>query len=894
MRMNCRVVVLAALIWGLHSVVFCAGAETEAEEDKVSLPPLPVLGPTALTADAGEAKAYLRWNLQLEDDRVVGWKVMQTRPAKADLSKELLTEPAFVVRDLTNGTPYNFAVVGVLKDGQATPPSNTVTVTPRATGVAKLVPLKASQLTGKDPKKGDTSSFGPFKEIAYGPQAVKVVFPDGQELTYDNYRPVDWKSHDGTHLLYPLTFGNGLDIGKFDERGLPTVISPEGVRHGQPFFPESVEAPLPPQGGPATHDSGDAQAGTKHAWLTEPMTQRLDAVRSNDARPEWFAPTIDGDRVTFHYWMPMTALGYRSWNYVLVWETWWPLERDRHGTKYHGLARLVEVEMLSAFKHGYQVMLNNGFGPNGTRKGVVSYSTGFREPGHEIVDFSGEKNCQVIFQSPKPPRRGYGYHPDHDCLQASPLIFYDWGKGSLTITARSLYYHCANNSSSYIEQGADGVWPNLAWDMALAGKRTAVDTVEYLYSGETDQPLPQRFINARFEVYGDVSRRMGVQSELGAVAMVAPHWQIKPAGGPEEFARKQIEQLKGKAVDVLAMYHDTWQAVPYTVDDAYRLDENHDCNPHLKAMCGLIKQAGYHPGLWFRPEFVKTSLPAALSERIPTARIYYGYANASYPDVTELLQRRGIPLFRENPKWARLRRDGSFPYETSYQWIPMSLAGDWWNRVIWPAMNMTAKLGYERVLVDGGFGGMQGVDYTPLHLGKATGAVAAQPYWWRFWRTLEFLGLRIFGECTVGWKGGNVAAGGPADEYCPWMFHMGWFIGCGKALQGPEQTHRLYQLYNSNREESGTPAVRRYARKFYESHRAPEWIELQDLRQLDPVEVAAKVGESPVAGAGTRSTEQESVKIKVRPWTWSDAVWHFEDGTSAVYPAYEKISWNTE
>ena len=75
----------------------------------------------------------------------------------------------------------------------------------------------------------------------------------------------------------------------------------------------------------------------------------------------------------------------------------------------------------------------------------------------------------------------------------------------MTIAARSLYYHCANNSCSYIEQGADGVWPNLAWDLAVAGRCTAVDTVEYWYMSDMAQPLPQRFINARFETYGDVA-----------------------------------------------------------------------------------------------------------------------------------------------------------------------------------------------------------------------------------------------------------------------------------------------------------------------------------------------------------------------------------------------------
>jgi hypothetical protein len=836
-----------------------------------------LLSPTALTGDAGDGRVYLRWNPQFEDDRVLGWKVLQLEPAKAELTKEVLTEPAFIVRALANGKPCTFAVIGVLKDGRTTPPSNTVTVTPRPTGEAKLVSLRATYASGANVTKGDSVSFGRFKDITFGDRAVKVVFPDGQELIYDKYRPVDWKARDGMHLIYPLTFGNGLDIGRFDDRGLSTVISPEGQRHG------------PGSTGP---DPVDVQAGTKHAWLTEPMTQPVAGVRNNDARLEWLPPTVDGDRVTFHYWQPLVAMGYRSWTYVLVWETWWPIERERHGTKYHGLARLIEVEMLSALKHGYLVMLNNGFGPDGSRQGVVSYSTGFREPGHEIVDFSGDRNLQVVFQSYQPPRRGYGYHPNHQCLQASPLIFYDWGSGSLTIAARSLYYHCANASSSYVEQGADGVWPNLAWDMAIAGKRTAVDTVEHLYTADVAQPLPQRFLNARFEAYGDVSRRMGVQSELGAVAMDAPHSQMKPGGGPVEFAKKYVEKYKQTGIDTVGMYHDTWQAVPITVDDAYRLDENYDSNPQLKAMCKVLRDAGFHPGLWFRPEFTKTSLPAALSERIPTAEIYYGYSMAHYPEVVDLLRRRGIPLFRENPKWARLRRDGSFPYETSYQWVPMSMTGDWWNRIIWPSLSMTSRLGFDRVLVDGGFGGMQGVDYSAMHLGKSDGALALQPYWWRFWRTLHHLGIRAFGECTMGWKGGNVTAGGKSDELFPWMIHLGWYIGQGGAFQSPEQAHRLYQLYNSHRGDAGNPAVRRFARKFYESHRAPDWIELKDLRQLGPTEMIVKVGDSPVAGGATRSTKDDTVKIQTRPWTWTDVVWHYDDGTTAVYPAYEKVDWS--
>lgn len=654
--------------------VFARGAETTKSPLQASLPPLPVLSPTALCADAGEDRAYLRWNPQWEDDRVIGWTVRQLQPAEAELTREVLTEPAFVVHGLTNGASYTFTVAGVLKDGRLTPPSNLAIVTPRATGQAKVVNLKPRGRSSAAESQSDTLSFGQFQNISFGQNAVKIIFPDGQELIYDNFRPMDWKARNGTHLLYPLPFGNGLDIGKFDDRGLPSVISPDG----------------PWQGPVASERRTDVQTGTKHPWLTEPMTPLVAGVNNNDARPRWFAPTVDGDQVTFHYWQPLVALGYRSWNFVLVWETWWPIERERHGTKYHGLARLVEVEMLSALRDGYQVMLNNGFGPSGSRQGVISYSTGFREPGHEVVDFSGERNRQVVFQSPKPPRRGYGYHPNHDSLQASPLIFYDWGAGSLTITARSLYYHCANNSTSYIEQGADGAWPNLAWDLAVAGRRTAVDTVEYLYTADMTLPLPQRFINARFDAYGEVSRRMGVQAELGAVAMDAPHWQLKQEGGPVSFAQKYIAKLKDTGIDVLAMYHDTWQAVPVTVEDDYRLDEKHDSNPELKAMNAILK-------------------------------------------------------------------------------------------------------------------------------------------------------------------------------------------------------------YNSCQGNAGNAAVRRFARRFYETHRAPDWIELRDLRQLEPVEVTAAIGDSPVAGnVGTRSSEQKSVQEQVRPWTWSDAVWHYDDGTSAVYPAYERIDWSRE
>ena len=846
------------------------------------LPPLPVLSPTALTGDAGDGRAYLRWNLQLEDERVVGWKVLQLEPEARTLTPDALTEPQFVARGLANGKAYTFSVSGVLKGGSATPQSNTVTLTPRDVGAAKVQPLE----------RGAKVAVGQFSDVQVGPYGARIVFPDGQELAYDNLRPIDWKTREGEHLLYPRMFGNGLDIGRFDKRGLPLVIPPEGLKRDTIELDGAVWSTSAPGG----FEYRDLQHGTRHPHITDPLTLPLDR-EWHDARVRWFAPQIDGNRVTLHYWQPLVLEGYTAWQYVLVWETWWPIERERHGTTYRGLARLVEVQMPEAWRDGYQVMLNNGFGPNGgSRHGVVSYSSGFRRPMHEIVDFSGDKSRQVFFQHPKPPRRGT-YHPNQDCLQASPLIFYDWGKGSLTLAARGLYYHCSNNSISYPEQGADGVWPSLAWDMAVAGKRAAVDTVEYLFAADTSQPLPQRYMNARFEALGDVSRRMGVQDDVPCAAVHGTHFSVQHDGGPLAHAEKQLAQYRESGLDGFFIFHDFWNSVPATVDDAYRLDESHDCNLSIKAMCDRFHQGGVRVGFWYRPEVVKTSIASALSETIPTADAYYGYASAKYPDVVALLGRRGIPVVRENPDWIRRQRDGSWPVHTHYQWVPMSMASGWWDRVMWPTIRMSAKLGFDWMLMDGGFGGLQGVDYAPMLAGKAKGAVACQPYWWRLFRTIQHVGMRLFGECTVGWKGGFVNLAGPGDEHFIWMYQASCIWG-NNELSSPESLHKLFQLYSGSggdrmaRKE--VAPVCRYASRLFRAHRPPDWIELKDLRQGEPREVTLDVAESPVAGGPTRVTKENKLTFTVRPWTWTDAVWHYNDGSQIVYAAYEKIDWTKE
>jgi hypothetical protein len=848
---------------------------------QVPYPPLPILPPTALTGDAGDGRAYLRWNLQLEDERVTGWEVLQLAPSRVLLTPVPIREdPAYVVHSLKNGTAYTFAVVGVLKNSTLTPQSNTVTVVPRRTSEARVLNVS-----------GQVLAFGDFADIALKRPAVRITFPDGQELTYSNCRPVDWKTRDGEHLLCPKPFGNGVDIGQFDNRGLPKIIPPDGLR--DPSAPGGVYR--------------DVQYGVPHPHIGDPLTLPFDQT-PRDAGMRWQEPIVDGDRVILEYWIPLSAWGYSARTYVRVWETWWPIERDRHGAAYHGLARQVEVEMPSALKYGYQVMLNNGFGPSGKRDGVVSYSTGFRNPAHQVVDFSGNENRYVTFQDPKMPRSANGYHPTQDCLQASPMIFYDWGKGSLTISARGLYYHVANNSASYPEQGTDGVWPNLAWDMAIAGKRTPVDTVEYLYTADTRQPLPQRYVNARFEIYGDVSERMGVQNALATVAKTEErlnHDETAVAQMVDRYV-KQLPETGIRGVGLLAYF---WYHAPYAIDSRYLTDPSYGVNPFIKLQADRLAEAGLQPGSFFRPELARVSIPTLLSTKMPDARYDWFFAGVQCPPLTKLLEERGIPILRQHTNWIRRQRDGSWPINTQYQSAVMSMAGGWWDQMMWPALWMSKKLGYTWSELWGDFAGMSGVDYTLMLDHKTDGAVAFQPYWWRMFRSMHYLGIKVQGECTQGWRGADVSAVGAGDDLFLWMFNQGLvdsrYYGDGP-LTLPRNAHRLYQLYNMTRHTmeqalpaaagshyAGGDAVRRYATKFYAEHRPPDRIEFRDLRASETKEMTFSLRATPLSPQSSRGGESD-LHEKVTTWSWTDVVWHYKDGTSAVYPAFDKIDWSKQ
>jgi len=215
---------------------------------------------------------------------------------------------------------------------------------------------------------------------------------------------------------------------------------------------------------------------------------------------------------------------------------------------------------------------------------------------------------------------------------------------------------------------------------------------------------------------------------------------------------------------------------------------------------------------------------------------------------------------------------------------------------------MSKKLGFDYLLLDGGFAGMQGVYYGPMLAGKTGTAVPAQPYWWRLFRSMHYLDIGLFGECTTGWVG-NTSNAKDEDKNYLWMFSLGTIWGSSALRDNPETLHKIHQLYNGlprngmpRLQPSNTDPVRRYARKFYAQHAVPEWIELKNLRMGEPLEISVAIGRAPISGEDSLADTDvgETTQRTIRPWVWDDVVWHYSDGTSVVYPAYDQIDWNAE
>jgi fibronectin type 3 domain-containing protein len=104
--------------------------------------------PVGLVADSGDGKAYLSWSPNAETD-VVGYYVYWFQNGSwQKVTNSLLTQPSYLVSDLTNGTEYSFAVTALNEKGIESEKSQYENVTPAVQEVLKVDEAIASN-TGK-------------------------------------------------------------------------------------------------------------------------------------------------------------------------------------------------------------------------------------------------------------------------------------------------------------------------------------------------------------------------------------------------------------------------------------------------------------------------------------------------------------------------------------------------------------------------------------------------------------------------------------------------------------------------------------------------------------------------------------------------------------------------
>ena len=149
----------------------------------------------------------------------------------------------------------------------------------------------------------------------------------------------------------------------------------------------------------------------------------------NRVAAKWVGESIDGQRVTLTYRIPMWGPGVPAdakgdtWIWATVRETWFPIQRNVNGTTYSGLARRIEVEVPSYYNlAGYSMALNDGFGVDGSCDGSTTYRAhSWAGPRAEILNWT-----RGVPMSENGKVRGSDdYHPAEACLQTHPFVFID-------------------------------------------------------------------------------------------------------------------------------------------------------------------------------------------------------------------------------------------------------------------------------------------------------------------------------------------------------------------------------------------------------------------------------------------------------------------------------------
>jgi hypothetical protein len=807
---------------------------TAPERDRKAFSPSGVRPPSALLADGADSKVFLEWNPNLEET-LEGYHVY--RAASNDKTFRRLTsapvpDPAYVDRDSQNGAGARYHVTAVLREGKESAPSNEAEAVPSASQVPAVA-------------EGVATVNMPGFEPVEVKHAVTVIFPNGQKLVFDKdqVKVRDWVTAGGTHLVYPLLYGNAVDLTELDDFGLP-----------QPQ-PETDEHPAMP-----------------------PPINLDYHKRDRQLAPLWVGWSTNGNRVIFEYRIPLSGPGipqgtaHDVWIWATVWETWSAVNRNLSGSDYQGLVRKIELDVPSYYRDGYSVCLNDGFGVNGSCDGATTYELHWSDQGQTtLVETRWEKGKDT--KGLGRPRGSSGFHPTAQAMQVSPFLFAHFPQGTLLIAPRHYYYSATYAWRDYAAQGKDGLWPNFAIDVALSGQRAPVESFEYLWNSSTNLAAPQLYMDASLHYRRNLADLYQLNRNLASLDYAWDYWgpgdralaaktRAESLEILKNWARETAEKASQAGADELGGAHELWFSSPYTISDSVRLDPNEPLSRAIAEVTRAFAAKGIRFGYWVRPEFVKQALPNVLSTHFFTT--YGGYHRQFYPPAMSRIEKEGVPLIRQHPEWIRIGRSCKYPLRTPYNWTPMSLtAPGWYDQVVYPDLAMMKALGVSSVFQDGGFSDMAGVDYTGGH------ARPVQPYYWRYYQDMARLGLDLNGECPTGWASCNWGTPIPQDMKALWAMigttYRGNRDGSAFRWHTAEMRHKSHQLYvgcylnlDGGPEHAKTA---RFGQRFLKEHGHPDRVFLENLRW------------DKTAGE----------------WVWEKVWWEYVNGRRVRYPEFNEL-----
>ncbi len=271
-------------------------------------PAVEPLSPCGLVAEGTNGKVYLNWNPSTFDE-VLSYHVYRTDGPAG--KRKRITKTPVTQPEYVDGTAANGTLYAY-----------------SVTGV-----LKGGAETPHSPGANAT----PVEMPAPKRDKNKFTFADGQQIELDaaTFKLISWKSPEGVQLASPTIYGAPIYLTELDDRGLQVA------EHSTEERPQ----------------------------MSKPISKTYKKVNGRI--------TVDNGRVTASYSIPMAGFGATysggsSYIQTRVWETWYPVERKIGSIIYRGIARRIELDVPSYYQDGFALILNDGFGIDGSCKAAVS------------------------------------------------------------------------------------------------------------------------------------------------------------------------------------------------------------------------------------------------------------------------------------------------------------------------------------------------------------------------------------------------------------------------------------------------------------------------------------------------------------------------------------------